>query len=321
MSTVQKNRIVCGEIADDQTSLFLSSISELVRGVEKGSLSPSGMRRIVATEGYELHVRTYLEKWKKEVEEIKNRPIEWVAAMTTVASRSNLRDCTLESLRISGFSDITLYVDGVYGSIDVPAVYRGANIKTYNHWVLTLTEMFLRNSEADRYVIFQDDFVCCRNLKEYLEKCSYPSDGYLNLFTFMGNETIHRRVGVLKGGKIVKKKEKKIYPTAGWHRSNQLGQGGLALVFNNEAVVDLLSSRHMYERRWDHERRDKFLDGAVVTAMNKAGRYEYVHNPSLIQHMGKKSSMGNDDWGHTDKNPDSLYFPGEDFDALSFLPV
>lgn len=321
----QKNRIVCGEVPDSMTHLFLVHMAELVRGVEAGSLTSMGMRRIVATEGYEIQVRYFLQTWLAEQQKKSLLPIQWECAMTTISRRYSLMKQTLASLERGGFSHISLYVDGPSpnASSFSPNVvrYRGDNIKTYCHWLLTLSEMFLRNSEADRYVIFQDDFVCCQNIRQYLEQCEYPSDGYLNLFTFMGNEHTYKRVGMLKNGKVIKKKEPVVYPSIGWHRSNQLGQGGLALVFDNNAVVDLLSQRHMYVRRWDHTRRDKFMDGAVVTAMGKAGRFEYIHNPSLIQHMGKESSMGNSEWGKDDLHPDSCTFPGEDFDALSFLPV
>ena len=47
--------------------------------------------------------------------------------------------------------------------------------------------------------------------------------------------------------------------------------------------------------------------------MNKAGWTEYVHIPSLVQHAGNDSStLGNINKMATD-------FPGEDYDAQSFL--
>jgi hypothetical protein len=57
----------------------------------------------------------------------------------------------------------------------------------------------------------------------------------------------------------------------------------------------------------------KKIDGAVVTAMNKAGWREMVHNPSLLQHTGRISSMGN----MPHKEAES--WRGEEWDARELL--
>jgi len=50
-----------------------------------------------------------------------------------------------------------------------------------------------------------------------------------------------------------------------------------------------------------------------VTALKKVGWKEYVHNPSLIQHTGKISIIGNGN------HPLAPSFKGEEFDALDLL--
>ena len=95
-------------------------------------------------------------------------------------------------------------------------------------------------------------------------------------------------------------------------------------MFDNHTLIDLLSQPHMYVRMKDCVRGHKYLDGGVVTALAKAGRKEFIHNPSLLQHTGKISSMGNGakghGWGVVGSHPDALTFPGEDFDAMELLP-
>jgi hypothetical protein len=57
----------------------------------------------------------------------------------------------------------------------------------------------------------------------------------------------------------------------------------------------------------------KFIDGGIVAAMNRVGWSEYVHVPSIVQHIGHVSSIGHN------RHPDSGTFKGEDFNLLSLL--
>ena len=101
-------------------------------------------------------------------------------------------------------------------------------------------------------------------------------------------------------------------PAARSVQGHQHGRGAVALVFNQEAAVKLLSSQYMQIRIMDAVKGHKSIDGAVVTAMNMEGWTEYVHNPSLTQHTGEVSSMGNR------KHPISkCYVDG--FDPLTIL--
>ena len=82
-------------------------------------------------------------------------------------------------------------------------------------------------------------------------------------------------------------------PAARAAQGHQLGRGAVALVFSQEAVIKLLSSRYMQTRIMDAVKGHRSIDGAVVSAMHLEGWTEYVHNPSLVQHTGEVSSMGN----------------------------
>jgi hypothetical protein len=180
-------------------------------------------------------------------------------------------------------------------------IFRGKNIRSYAHWYLTLQELYFRNPYAQYYAIFQDDFVCVPNLKAYLESCEYPEKGYWNLFTFMENDDMVSRVS-----------QKGWMPAARAAQGHQLGRGAVALVFSQEAVIKLLSSQYMQTRIMDAVKGHRSIDGAVVSAMHLEGWTEYVHNPSLTQHTGEVSSMGNR------KHPISkCYIDG--FDPLTLL--
>lgn len=226
--------------------------------------------------------------------------MQWAYGVTTFHTRvqNGLLKRTLGSLSQAGFDEPWLFIDGALPA-GLPSyldkyemVHRVPAIRIYGNFALGLYELYIRDPNAERYAMFQDDFVTCKNLRKYLEHCRYPDKGYWNLYTFPQN---------------TKQFE-------GWYLSNQLGKGAVALVFDRETVLQLLGSRHWLERPQNPEKGWKAIDGGVVTALKKAGIKEYVHGPSLVQHIGETSTLGN---RRHDLAPN---FPGEAFDALEFLP-
>lgn len=224
---------------------------------------------------------------------------DWAYGVTTVPGRrDDLLPRTLESLKRAGFDKPRLFVDGDRDpqswerEFGLEVTTRWPKTKTVGNWILSLWELHIRNPWAIRYAIFQDDFVTVRNLKTYLEHW-LPPHGYQNLYSFPSNESL------AKG--------------RGWHVSNQRGLGAVALVFSQSAARLLLSHDHMMRKPGDPMMGDRKLDGAVVDSFRQSGWKEWVHYPSLVQHTGQVSSMGN--------NPHELSksFPGEDFDALTLL--
>ncbi|MCK9568750.1 hypothetical protein M0R72_07405 [Candidatus Pacearchaeota archaeon] len=226
--------------------------------------------------------------------------MEWAYGITTVPTRrDSLLVKTVASLAKAGFECPRLFVDGVenntgYERFDLEITTRSPSIRTFGNWILGLAELYIRNPIADRYAMFQDDFVTYRNLRQYLEQLPYPERGYCNLYTFPRNQAL------CKSG-------------VGWYLSDQLGKGAVALVFSHEAVMTLLCHEHIVKRPQDSQRGWRAIDGGIVTAFKKAGWKEYVHNPSLVQHTGIFSSMGNA------KQAQAMSFRGESFDALTLL--
>lgn len=223
--------------------------------------------------------------------------------ITTVPTRrDDLFPRTLSSLKGAGFPSPRIFVDGDSDTeswrrefeLEVTSHY--PHIKTYGNWVLALGELYIRDPWADRFCIFQDDFVTYKNLRIYLDALEMPERGYWNLYTFPKNQI---------------KSPSESY--VGWYLSNQKGLGAVALIFSRDGVTTLLSAMHMIERPKDLQRGTKAVDGGIVTAMNKAGWREYVHTPSLVQHTGFQSSMGNP------KQALALSFRGENFDAADLI--
>jgi hypothetical protein len=228
----------------------------------------------------------------------------WSYGITTVPSRigSGLLEKTLNSLDKAGFSNPRLFVDGLPNEALGESINKlsitchNPAIRLQGNFHLGLSELFIREPHADYYAMFQDDLVTYPNLREYLEACPYPGKGYLNLYTFKQNER----------------------PQKGWYLSNQLGKGAVALVFNLDAAKVLLQSPHWLWRPATNPKNKgrnwKFVDGGIVEAFRQQRYKEYVHNPSLVQHTGKHSTLGNS------RHAQAQTFRGEDFNAMDLLP-
>lgn len=229
--------------------------------------------------------------------------LTWSYGVTTVPMRrGNILDQTLVSLRNAGFDFPHLFVDGDDDSRSWKQQYqlnvtcRSPKVGTAGNWVLSLYELYYRQPDADRFAIFQDDLLICKNAKQYLERCPYPEKGYLNCFTFPSNQNL--AIG-----------------RKGWYLSNQFGRGAVALVFNRDVTMKLLSAWHMIDRVQDKQRGNKAIDGGIVDSLKPLGIKEYVHNPSLTYHTGQVSAMDNPPHAQT------ASFVGESFDALTLEPA
>lgn len=204
--------------------------------------------------------------------------MKFVYGVTAVEQRKvDLLPRTLGSLKAAGFDQPRLFVDGSkdgFDSFDLPVTYRYPKVRTHGNWILSIYELYIRDPDADLYAIFQDDIEACADLRAYLETCKYPERGYWNLFTQTENQSLAK-------------------DKTGWFLSNQMGRGALGLVFSRSVLKELLSARHMVDRPEDPKRGHQAVDGGIVTALKKAGVAEWCHSPSLLQHHGEVSSMGN----------------------------
>ena len=247
--------------------------------------------------------------------------MRWAYGVTTVPEREkDLLPRTLKSLAVAGFDQPRLFVDGVnpkasnypveqvsYGQWDLEMTFRWPRIKTFGNWSLGLWELLVRNPNADRFAMFQDDFVTGKNLREYLTRVPYPKNGYMNLYTFPSNQSLApESYGWYEARELE-------HGIAYYGKKQQTGRGAVALVFSKEAVVTLLTHLDFMTKPIEAADAHRKVDGCIVNAMNRAGWREYVHNPSLVQHTGTNSSMGNQ------PHLQAISFLGEDYDILDLL--
>lgn len=255
--------------------------------------------------------------------------VPWVVGVTTVW-HNGLVECadrrdkylpqTLRSLRIAGFDALRLFVDGCpthmtayyEQTFGLPVTPRWPAVKTVGNWTLSMWELYLRNPNGLRYAMFQDDCTVVKNLRTYLDHYEFPANAYWNLFSFHNNEPVlkGKEVGWLEAAPANERDH-----TYYHGKPAQGGKGAVALVFSREALLTLFSAPSFVNKVLHPTTGNVRVDGAIVTAMNIAGYRELIHNPSLVQHQGhEQSSMGNSG------NGQAYTYPGDEFDALSFIP-
>lgn len=232
----------------------------------------------------------------------------WAYGVTTVpARRGDLLPRTLASLKMAGFDQPTLFVDGAKDieswerefGLHVEAHARP--ILAWGNWLLSLYELYIRNPQSERYAIFQDDVLAYRNLREYLEGHDMPA-GYWNLYAHLSDQSLAPA-------------------KTGWYQSRQSGRGALGLVFSHDTIEVLLRHEHTFKRPMGVKHSTCNIDGGVVSALSDArsgpkGWKEYCHNPPLLYHAGHKQSVigpRHNNW------PETQNFRGAEFDALDLV--
>lgn len=223
----------------------------------------------------------------------------WAFGLTTVASRyTTLLPTTLQSITSAGFPPPHIFLDG---RVDEPLLggyehtVRDTPVGAFGNWITALWELFITVPFAAKYLIFQDDLLCCKNLFPYLDSCPLPDTQYWNLYTWPHNERKQQ----------------------GWNESDQMGKGAVALVLPNGFVRALLAHPHIINKPRDPERPRNSVDGAVNAVAKQLGVVELCHSPSLIQHTGNRSTVQRSNLNGERPHPQAISFPGEQFDAMS----
>ena len=256
--------------------------------------------------------------------------IEWVCAVTTVPSRKKLLERTLDSIHNAGFVQPRIFIDiqdsekqsvadtyiDYSRNLTNDITIRTPNIRTFGNWFLALTEMYIRHPYAHRYAFFQDDIVFCKNVRQYLDCVEYIDNSYLNLITYPQNEAEKRKYF----DKSIPEKE-----MTGWYKSNGIGKGAQALVFNRQTLYEIITSEYLLNRPRDLLKGHQNIDGGLAIAMKQKRITEYVHSPSLVRHTGDVTTIFTAHPTdpkiniHPDSQPVDLSFRGEDWDVMQLL--
>ena len=235
----------------------------------------------------------------------KKPPPTWAYGITTVSDRvDNPFPATLASLESAGFCNPRIFIDGggdkevlrKYETYDCPITNRREKVGALGNWILALWELYIREPTAQRFTIFQDDILVCKGLRDYLDTQGLQKDSYWNLIVYPVNEKLKPSSGY-----------------RGWYRSDQMGRGAQALVFDLTAVIEILKSDGMVGRPQDLRRGKQNIDGVVLNTLKSLGYVEYVHSPGLVTHLAVPSAI------RKTAQPEITEFVGTDFDAMELV--
>ena len=226
--------------------------------------------------------------------------IKWACGVTTVPSRGPILLLTLNSILDAGFPVPRVFMD----QPELAGRSEAGSLGVFGNWCRATVELYIRNPEADRYVLFQDDIILCRNVRQYLESVRYLDQHYWNLYTSAD------QVKTCDGFQESRECESgKIYHG----KKQQGGRGALALVFSREVLQVLLASMRFVRWSCDPVRGHQNLDGVICESLNEVGYRELVHFPGLVEHRESVSTVKDKLYQR------SSHFAGEQFDALQLL--
>lgn len=232
---------------------------------------------------------------------LRHRSVPWQVGMLTAPRPGEPTIFrTLDSLAAAGFPDVHVFAEG---DIDQAVVNRpGVSFTLRQHpsgsfcnWWLALWELWMRESNADRYLLVEDDVVFCKSIREYIESTPLPDAGVLSLYVSTGGEG----------------------STPGWHPAaeHRKGVGALAYLWTNQSMRRLLESSAAFTAHRAGTGRLQGItaqDTAISRWCEASGLPELYHTPSLCQHIGLASTQGH---GASIGRRRSGTFVGEDFDA------
>lgn len=227
--------------------------------------------------------------------------MKWSYGVTTHRSRINgLLQSTLASLDRAGFASPVLFADDISNVsvfktwMNLECEARYPRIGAFANFWLGLVSLYVRDPHADVYAMFQDDIVCSLGVRQYIESTIPDCPCYLNLCTYPAN--------ILPCDGI------------GWYPAvSSFGLGAQALVFPSHSLRVLLQSKWLVEHPRDRFRGTQAIDGIVKSSFRDAGVIEFVHNPTLVNHVGNVSAIGHP------PQPPSYGFLGEDYDLMTIL--
>lgn len=226
--------------------------------------------------------------------------MNWSIGITTCKRNNNFTKNLIKKIKMNGWDKISLYAEPdseVDNSVRV--INRDMVYGCWTNWICSLYDMYSIDIEADYYCIFEDDIEICLGVKNYLENLlpSIERFGAISLYTpsnqsrkSLGLNCIH---------------DNSFMAESVW--------GTQAIVFSKESLCRFLSSRNVFDhRRIGYGVNNKNRDTALGIWASKQGEKLFYHNPSLVQHIGKESSINHE--YHYSSN-----FVGENYDATLLI--
>ena len=104
---------------------------------------------------------------------------QWAVGMTTAPRRASTLEKSLASLALAGWNTPRLFVEPETTlpteRLSLPITQRDQPLGAFPNWYLGLTELYVRQPDADAYLMCQDDVLFTRGLRNYLGQMLWPA--------------------------------------------------------------------------------------------------------------------------------------------------
>ena len=175
------------------------------------------------------------------------------------------------------FDNCIVYPDGVKFThrTDFEVMELGENKGCFKHYYRVLKDLY-ENADAELIAIFPDDVIFKEGWLSLVHQQfrKNPYIGYLACYTPKGmRHLVTGRTGwhEIKGG---------------WAKS-----WGGGYVYRRNVVGKLLKHPFILNHLDNYEKNQQ-IDHAIPEAIHQMGLIQMIHNPSLLQHVGKFSTIG-----------------------------
>lgn len=216
-------------------------------------------------------------------------PSLWSVGITTAPRESATLSATLESVARAGFKEAQLFAepdtplpDGWINRqrsdhpLRVTVSRRGTTLGAFPNWYVSLTELVLSRPRAKGYLLLQDDVELAASLVPYLEQV-FPQGPLLQGIYSLYCPAHEERSGA-RGFTVI---------DPGWQ-----AWGALAYLLSPLTARRLLTDRTLLDHR-PHGPAEglKNIDSVVGWWCRRAGVPYFVHQPSLVRHLGETSTL------------------------------
>lgn len=248
-----------------------------------------------------------------EIPVVAKHVTRWAAGVTTAPRNSPTLKRSLDSIRAAGFDPVIFAEpETPLSGIEAEIVQRRAKLGVVVNWIQGLQDLLARFPDAQALAMFQDDILLCKGVREFLEHDLWPrrDSGVVSLYcpnakgyereSFTGTRRISQKNLIGACAMVVPRHVAELIVT-GQHRNKWRGfaEGGQSAI-NDPA-------------RW------KALDAFIGHALAAAGLSADFYDPSLVQHIGKTSTLYGKLSIHAKRQGRefrrSKRFPGEDAKA------
>jgi hypothetical protein len=203
----------------------------------------------------------------------------WAVGVTTAPRRQATLERCLDSLSQAGWPTPCLFIDSAVNVPErfahLPGTFRDARLGAWPSYYLALTELLMRQPDADAVMIVQDDalFPQSGGVRLYLEETLWPG----------------RRAGLVSlycSSAYTK-------PDPGWYAHPALWVwGALAFVFPRDLAREFVVDPQVFAHRWDPVTGGRANIDYVIGRWALRRRVAVWHTtPSLVQHVGESSVL------------------------------